>query len=867
MKSRALSTAVMLAGLSLASFGGAKAATASAPPTPLPRPFGRGQTYFHPPLVAPFRFDATIVRLRFDAARGIVYGDETAIVQPKRAGLRELPFNTLGIRYDGVTVNGKPATYTIDASRQMMQVHLPSPAAAGARLAVEFRYSAQPQRGIYFIRPDKGYPNVTPEIWSQGEMIDNRRWFPTWDEPNQKTPSELVVTVPHGWTVVANGYLKAHTHTATSDTWDWNAPHPKSTYLIAFAAGPLSEHHTTLGEATDGNVSHFGDGSMDVDSYVQPRMARLNSLCFGDTNDIVAYFQQIIGIKFPWEKYDQTTAERFTYGGMENASATIQTARALHPPIENEEARCDGLVAHELAHQWWGDDVTLSDWSNVWINEGYATYFQELWSEKRFGEPEFEYERYRAQQAYFGETKRYYRPIVDYVYNDPLDLFDASGYQRPGQVLHMLRYMYGDARYFKALHDYLTEYQYKNADTHRFFDAIDKSLGTNLGWFEREWFYRAAYPHYYVTQTYDARSRTLTLHVRQKNHDGKPFRMPIVVDVYAGGTRTSVRTTIDRNDQIVRIGKVSSRPQMVLFDPNNNVLRKLTFPKSIEDLAYQATYAKHVGDREWALAKLAEFAKKRGGQRAQAMRAVRSVALFDSFYGLRSDAVRAAAAFGDTTAVFAALHDRDKRVRIAAEDAAGKLKKSDARIDRALVAMANDPDPIVAGNALAALGAVKAPVAYAILMRGLDRRSFRETVASGALRGLAAYGDMRAFPSIAARTAYDTPEAERAAAVIALATLAGHAKQASRALPALLQIVRHDPLITSRLAATRALGILGDPAAIPLLERVERDDSQQAVQNGAWNAILAIRDAVAERAYRKAHPSRRHAGARRREAN
>ena len=821
-----------------------------APPTPLPRPFGRGHVYFHPTAIAPYRFENTIVRVHFDFPNGTVYGDETAIVHPKHPGLRTLPFNTLGIHYQRVSVNGKPARYSLDSDKQLINVDLPAPAAAGQRLSVGFTYWVQPQRGVYFIRPDKGYPNVTPEIWSQGEMIDNRRWFPTWDEPNEKTPSELIITVPHGWTVVANGSLKSHTQSGTQETWDWNSPHPKSTYLIAFAAGPLSEHHTTLGQANDGNVSQFGDGSMPVDSFVQPRYANLNALCFGDTNDIVAYFQQIIGVKFPWLKYDQITAERFTYGGMENASATIQTDRAIHPAVENVERPCDGLVAHELAHQWWGDDVSLADWSNTWINEGYATYFQELWSEKHFGETDFEYERYQAQQDYFGETKEYFRPIVDYVYNDPLDLFDASGYPRPGEVLHMLRYMFGDARFFKALHDYLDEYQYKNADTHQFFAAIDKSLGTNLDWFENEWFYRAAYPHYYITQKYDAATQTLTLDVKQKNHDGKPFRMPIVIEAYYNGGMKRVQPTIDTNHQVVTITGVSSKPLMVLFDPNNNVIRQLTYSKSIAELAYQSVHAEHVGDREWALEQLAEFAKKKGTQHNEAMRAVREIALFDPFYGVRGDAAATSAAFGDAGTMKDALNDKDKRVRLAALDAAGDLKKNDAGLDRTLLAMTSDADPDVVAGALTALGSLKAPGAYDLLVHSLNRPSFGDTIAAGAVRGLAAYGNMRAFALIKARTAYGTPENERNAAVVAMARLASHAHKPQLAFSTLVEIVQHDPLIPTRITATRALGILGDAAAIPVLQHVEADDSQQAVQSGAWNAVLTIEDTQAMQAFK-----------------
>jgi aminopeptidase N len=845
-------------GLALSFFAcglGLAAPKPAAGPTPLPRPFGRGHAYFHPTQFAPYTFVNSIVRVRFNFDRGIVYGDETAIVRPKHSGLRILPFNTLGIHYESVTINGRPASYWFDESRQRIDVRTLAPAAEGTRLAIEFRYWVQPKRGVYFIRPDKGYPSITPEIWSQGEMIDNRRWFPTWDEPNQKTPSELIVTVPHGWTVVANGYLKSHTRTTTTETWDWNAPHPKSTYLIAFAAGPLSEHHTTLGQANDGNVSAYGNGGMDVDSYVQPRYANLNALCFGRTNDIVAYFQQIIGVKFPWEKYDQTTAERFTYGGMENASATIQTALALHPPIEDFDRPCDGLVSHELAHQWWGDDVSLADWSNTWINEGFATYFQELWSEHHFGEAEFEFERYNAQQAYFKETKQYYRPIVDYVYSDPLDLFDASGYPRPGQDLHMLRWMFGDKRFFKALHDYLLEYQYRNADTHQFFAAIGKSLGTDLTWFENEWFYRPGYPHYYVIDRYDAAAQTLTLDVKQKNYDGKPFRMPVEIEAFVGHQMHWIRPIIDSNDQIVTMHGITAKPDMVLFDPDNNILRKLTFHKSVVALAYQLVNARHVPDREWALEQLDGLAKAKGPERAAAMRAVGQAVLFDPFYGMRSDATAVAADFNDANTIDTALHDRDKRVQIAAATAAGDLKGKPSTVISDLRAMSRNADPNVAAAALTSLGKLKAPGAYGELVAALNRPSFRQGVASGAVAGLAAYGDERAFPLIEARTAYGTQEQERDAAVMALAQLASHAKQPQRALPTLLEIVAHDPLISTRIAATKALGTLGDAAAIPVLEHVEANDSQQMVQVGAWNAILDIRDAVAKRAYEATRPT------------
>lgn len=789
--------------------------------------FGSGHAYYHPTAIAPYTFDDTIIRIHFDVARGIVFGDETAIVRAKRSGLRSLPFNTVGIRYRSVTVDGRRVAYSIDAPHQLMHVDLATPATAGTRLVIEFRYWTAPQSGIYFVRPDKNYPDVTPEIWSQGEPTDNRRWFPTWDEPNQKTPSELIVTVPRGWTAVANGYLKAHTHTKSTDTWDWKSPRLKSTYLIAFAAGPLSKYHTTL-------------GPLDVDSYVQPRDANLNAICFGETNRMIDYYQQIIGLKYPFEKYAQVTAERFTFGGMENASVTIQTELALHPAIEDVESPCDTLVSHELAQQWWGDDATMADWSNLWLNEGFATYYDELWTGKRFGEPAFEYARYNAQQAYFSETQQYFRPIVDYVYNNPLDLFDASSHERPAQVLHMLRYLFGSARFFAALRSYLRLYQYKNANTHQVFAAIGASLGTDLAWFEKEWFYRSDYPHYYVTDRYDSARHTLTLHVRQKNHDGQPFVMPVVIEAFWGARVTRIEPRIDRNDQVVVMTRVGAKPKMVLFDPNNNILRELTFPKSIADLAYQLARAPHVGDREWALARLAKLSHDKGAARGAAMRAVRAAVRFDAFYGLRADAVAVAAEFDDALAVGAALQDKDKRVRLAAEDAAAGLEGHPDAIVARLNAMTNDPDPNVVAGALASLGALKVAGIYPRLVAALDRPSFRQTIAIGALRGLAAYADAAALPLLRAKTTYGVQEQERNAAVMSLAQLAKRVGLPKAALPTLTALAEHDPLISTRIAAVNALGTLGDPAAAPTLKHVEKTDSQLLVRITATDALAAL---------------------------
>jgi aminopeptidase N len=482
----------------------------------------------------------------------------------------------------------------------------------------------------------------------------------------------------------------------------------------------------------------------------------------------------------------------------------------------------------------------MTDWANIWLHEGFATYFDELWTGKSLGEPSFEYARFQAQQTYFQETQHYLRPIVDHVYANAIDLFDASSHERPGEVLHMLRYMFGDPRFFAALRAYLQQYAGRNADTDEFFASIDKSLGTDLTWFKDEWFYRSDFPHFYVSDRYDAAAFTVWVDVKQRNADGRPFRMPIVIEAVFDGRTARVQPLIDRNDQIVAIRNVTSAPDMVLFDPNNDILRLLTFPKPERGLAFELANATHVGDREWALQQLGAMTIATASTRTAVMRTVRRAALYDPFYAVRSDALDVAARYDDIAAVEGGLRDKDKRVRLAAEASAGELIGRTAPVIEVLDALSADSDPNVAAAALTSLGELRASGAYDRLVAALDRSSFQEAVAQGALNGLAAFGDARALPVIIERTAYGTQDQERDTAVVALARLASAVKDPEAALPVLDYLVTSDALSSTRIAATTALRILGDGTALPYLERAQRLDSQLLVRESAAGAIAAI---------------------------
>jgi len=821
-------------------------AGADAAPKSHPRPFGRGKAAPHPRPIPGYAIQNQDVAVAFDVPSGTVYG-ATRITLVDTSAAPTVALDSLGLSYSAVTLDGSPALYLTDDEH--LKITIPKPDAQTVHTIVAV-YKAVPKRGIYFVRPNAAYPHRPPEIWTQGETIDTRRWLPTWDQPNMKFTTSVAAVVPAGWTAISNGalisdaprmippapanltdpqqplelMLPAHPgdHVVT-----WREGHPHSSYLTSFVAGPYVKTHESL-------------GALPVDFYVHPGDEAMGKICFGNTPQIVAFFQDFTHTPYPWEKYAQTTVQEFTAGGMENVSATTQTAFALHPKEFDLESPCDGLVSHELAHQWFGDDVTTADWGNIWINEGWATYFQELWFEHKWGEDAFDYERYHAQQTYFRETRRYWRPIVDNDYGIPQDTFDSSGYPRPAQVLNMLRVYLGDTMFRKAIANYLAAYTYQNTDTRIFEASVEKTVGRDLSWFFDEWFYTASHPNYVVAEHYDAARARLTLDVKQQNHGGVLFLMPITVTVTADG-KTTAKTFLFGADRgpFVFPG-IRHKPQMVLFDTGNEIIRTLHEKKSIADLAYQAANAPSVADRLWAIAELGHAAKPDLiGARAAVRRAVTA----DRFWGVRVDALDAAASLDDAGTLVAALGDRDPRVVIAAARATGSLDHPAApALVAALRRLTTARDWEIRSAALAGYGATKAPDAKALLLAALDVPSPQAIGTRGALDGLGALGDPTTIPALMAKTRYGLPERVRTGAIAALGTFAKVPAQRGRVVPLLKTLASSDPYFRARGVAVAQLAKTGDRTLIPFLTALETSDSEESVQAGAYDAVADIND-------------------------
>src|SRR5580704_8058225 len=355
----------------------------------------------------------------------MIRSEVTHSVSMLRDGVSELRFDSVGLEIQEVTVDGKPAKHVTNPTG--LVVSLNAPAKRGDRHEIFIRYSGTPKKGLYFIYPDKNYPQRPHEVWSQGESEDTHYYIPIYDYPNDRTTSEMILTVPASWLTISNGRLVGvKDELDGTKTWDWRQTETLSTYLISVVAGEFVEQQDTW-------------RAIPV-RYVVPRGEEYKiPSTFARTKGMLDAFSDVLDVRYPWAQYAQSSVDDFVVGGMENTSATTLTAQGLvHPKLAGEKLTgSDLLDSHELAHQWFGDLVTCKDWGNIWLNEGFATFFETFWDESHYPKDHADYDTWNASREWFAKPGLYKKPIVRFDF-DESEEFDGNAYEKASWVLYML---------------------------------------------------------------------------------------------------------------------------------------------------------------------------------------------------------------------------------------------------------------------------------------------------------------------------------------------------------------------------------------------------------------------------------------------
>ncbi len=453
-------------------------------------------------------------------------------------------------------------------------------------------------KGLYFINPNKTEANLPQQIWTQGEPENNSVWFPTAEMQQQKFTQEISITVPIAYKTLSNGLLTKSIIVDTglrTDKWTMNLP--LSPYLVFFGVGEW----TSFADSVHGIPLQY---------HVPFEFANSGKRIFEKTPKMISTFEQLFQVPFVWPKYDQVVIHNFVSGAMENATIVTHDAQALQDNQDLEDENIwENVIAHEIAHHWFGDLVTCKNWSNLTLNESFAHYSEYLWFEKEYGKDYADYYRHKETQAYFNASAME-KTLVRLNYDKPEDIFDEVSYNKGGAILHMLRKYLGDSVFFKSLQTYLLQYQFQTAEVANLRIAFEKISGQNLDWFFNQWYFSPGNPFVSVQRFRDMPNKKIQLIVKQNIQVGEMiYKMPLVVKTYERDTTHLYHFMLGAhhsNTDTLNI-PYSFYPNLVSIDPDGDLLMIKDEVQTPAEYVYQLKKGTSYAEKQNALRHLANF--------------------------------------------------------------------------------------------------------------------------------------------------------------------------------------------------------------------------------------------------------------------
>ncbi len=744
-------------------------------------------------------------------------GTCTTTIVPVRNGITSIVMDAVEMQIDAVKVSGQDQKFSYDGNQ--LQITLSNTTVIDQAIDLVIVYKLDhPTRGIYFIQPDDHYPNKPTQVWTQGEDEDTRYWLPCFDYPGQLASSEIRITVPKSMMAISNGELISKEAQGESIVYHWKQTEVHPTYLMTLAVADFAE----IRDEWNGKPITY---------YVEKGREDSAKLTMGKTPRMVEFFSKTYGYAYAYPKYAQVCIDDFIFGGMENTSTTLLTDRCLlddRAALDN--IRSETLVAHELAHQWFGDLAVIKHWSHAWVKEGAATYAEVLWLDHEYGSDLARYFWLGQAREYLDEdSNRYRRPLVTHVYREAIELYDRHIYEKGGCVYHMIRTELGDELFFKTIATFLNDNAHKTVETVDLLRAIEKTTGRNLMFLFDQYVYRGGHPDYKVSYSWDNDSNLAKVSVTQTQvADGETnglFDLKLPIAFTSAGSTQSFTVRIHQREQAFYF-PLTTKPDYVSFDAGNNFLKTVELDYPIPELAAQLTQDPDPLSRIHAAAALG----KKGN--LEALNRLKEALTQEKFWGVRVEIVGAIAEIKlDQTVevLIAALQDASPHVRRAVIPALATQKTPAAYQAVKALATSGDPSYYAESGAIAALGtfatsglsdAPEEAEVIGILKNVLETRSgWNEVVRSGAI---AALGKMKtssaALDVLIEYTAIGIPQPLRLAAMrnLGAVSTAQDAPQLERILNQLKELSRESFFLT-RLAVIAALGQMETAKAIPLL--------------------------------------------------
>lgn len=786
--------------------------------------------------------------LALDIPNSSLEGTCTITLNPIRNGINQLILDAVALNINSVKIEDIEQEF--DSDGETLQIYLTETTEANKALKIAIAYSLEnPQRGIYFVKPDKHYPDKPTQVWTQGEDEDSRFWFPCFDYPGQLATSEIRVKVPKKFIAISNGELINKKTSKDSNIYHWSQKEIHPSYLITLAVGEFAE----IKDEWNGKA---------VTYYVEKNQEKNARLSMGKTIKAIDFFSHAFGYAYPYPKYAQVCVSDFIFGGMENTSTTLLTDRCLldeRAAIDNRKT--ESLVVHELAHQWFGDLVVIKHWSHAWIKEGMASYAEVLWTEEEYGKEDAAYYMLNEARSYISEdSSRYRRPIVTHIYREAIELYDRHIYEKGACVYNMIRAELGQELFDKAIHTFVRDNAHKTVETIDVLRAIDKATGRNLTFLFDQYVFRGGHPDYKLNYAWDNNSKLAKLTVTQnqvKNNKDESaskelfdLKIPIAFG-FLKNKKVELKTLTVRvcEQKQTFYFPLEEKPKFISFDAGNNYLKTVKLEYPVVELKAQLQYDPDPVSRIYA----AEALAKKGG--LEAVKALGRSLKKEPFWGVRVEVakqlpkVKLDQVFEE---LVVGLNDEDARVRRAVVEALAQIKTHESYKALKPLVEKGDPSYYVEAAAAGAIASIAAgnsdekpteEKVIKLLKAVLEKKEgWNEIVRSGAIGGLSKMKTSQdALNLISTYTENGVPQALRLAAIRSLGAIStGQSKTDVERILQRLEELSQETFFLTQMGVLGALGQMETESAMAILQALADQTPDGRVRRRAEEAVEKV---------------------------